>query len=153
MKSQDVIAVLRLNADTLRARGVKHAALFGSVARGDDGPDSDIDILVELDPTAKVDLFAYVELRTFMAELFPGSGRYRKQRALKPHVRPPAESDANLCVLDPLQIGFRTSWTISPWRVRFLEPCRSRNSVRTRGPSTRRCGVLKSSPKRPDACP
>ena len=33
----------------LRRRGVLHVALFGSVARGDEGPDSDIDLLVDFD--------------------------------------------------------------------------------------------------------
>jgi predicted nucleotidyltransferase len=32
----------------LRAYGIKKASVFGSVARGDDRPDSDVDLLVEL---------------------------------------------------------------------------------------------------------
>ncbi len=40
------------------ARGVGHTALFGSVARGDQCADSDIDILVEVEPDAGIDLFA-----------------------------------------------------------------------------------------------
>jgi uncharacterized protein len=40
-------------AADLRAHGVARAALFGSVARGDDRPDSDIDIMIELDPAAR----------------------------------------------------------------------------------------------------
>ena len=35
MNGQDAIIILRQNADALRARGVLHAALFGSRARGD----------------------------------------------------------------------------------------------------------------------
>ena len=46
MNSQDVLAKLRENESALRARGVKHAALFGSCARGDNRPDSDIDIMI-----------------------------------------------------------------------------------------------------------
>ena len=34
----------------LRRYGASHPRLFGSVARGDAEPDSDIDILVDLDP-------------------------------------------------------------------------------------------------------
>jgi predicted nucleotidyltransferase len=34
----------------LRRRGVRHLSVFGSVARGDDRPDSDIDLAVEIEP-------------------------------------------------------------------------------------------------------
>jgi predicted nucleotidyltransferase len=33
----------------MRRRGVRHAAVFGSVARGDAGPESDVDFLVEFE--------------------------------------------------------------------------------------------------------
>lgn len=39
----------RLNK-AARARGVRNLRVFGSVARGDETPDSDVDFLVELDP-------------------------------------------------------------------------------------------------------
>jgi predicted nucleotidyltransferase len=35
--------------DFLAARGVRDVRLFGSLARGEDDPDSDIDLLVELE--------------------------------------------------------------------------------------------------------
>ncbi len=39
----------------LRQFGVEYAAVFGSVARGEDGPESDVDILVRLgQPTGMV---------------------------------------------------------------------------------------------------
>jgi hypothetical protein len=45
MDRQDILARLRANEAALKASGVSHAALFGSRARGDDRPDSDIDII------------------------------------------------------------------------------------------------------------
>src|SRR5208283_4309565 len=53
----------------LRARGVAHAALFGSIARGDDRPDSDIDIMVEIAPGARVGLFQYVGIVRYLEDL------------------------------------------------------------------------------------
>ena len=47
MNSAAVIAVLREHEGELRRQGVTHAALFGSVARGDATHDSDVDVLVE----------------------------------------------------------------------------------------------------------
>ena len=57
MKRDEVIATLRAHKQNLRDRGVLHAALFGSVARGDNKPASDIDLLIELEPEAPVGLF------------------------------------------------------------------------------------------------
>ena len=48
MNINDAIATLRLHEDALRARGIRHAAVFGSVARGDNRPDSDLDLAVVL---------------------------------------------------------------------------------------------------------
>lgn len=42
------LTVLRARAEELRARGILHAAVFGSVARREDRPDSDLDLLVEI---------------------------------------------------------------------------------------------------------
>ena len=50
MKRDEIIRTLNEREADLRAHGVMHAALFGSVARDEQRPDSDIDILVDLDP-------------------------------------------------------------------------------------------------------
>ena len=47
---QQVLNVLNAHEAELRRRGVCHAAVFGSVARGEAGSHSDIDVLVDLDP-------------------------------------------------------------------------------------------------------
>ena len=44
------LTVLRARADELRARGFLHVAIFGSVARREDGPESDIDLVAEVGP-------------------------------------------------------------------------------------------------------
>jgi len=94
MNSQDIVDRLRENEQALRARGVMHAALFGSRARGDDCKDSDTDIMIEIDPDAPVSLFDYVGLKEFISGLFEGPVDVVDRDALKPHVRPPAEAEA-----------------------------------------------------------
>lgn len=94
MNRQDAIAVLQQNADALRARGVQHAALFGSTARGEAGPDSDIDIMIELDPDRRIDVFTYVDLKTYIEELFSSPVDVVNRDGLKPHVRGPAIASA-----------------------------------------------------------
>jgi predicted nucleotidyltransferase len=44
-------------ADFCRLWKVKEFALFGSVLRGDFGPDSDVDVLVTFQPDAEISLF------------------------------------------------------------------------------------------------
>ena|SRR3989344_4660376 len=46
----------------LRAYGIKKASVFGSVSRGDERPDSDVDLLVELGPES-MDLIEYIGLK------------------------------------------------------------------------------------------
>lgn len=78
----------------MRQRGIRHAALFGSVARGDNRPDSDIDILVEFDPDAHVTVFDYIGVKDFIAALFSEPVDVIDREALKPHLRRPSEQDA-----------------------------------------------------------
>jgi uncharacterized protein len=94
MNRQDIIARLRENQAELRARGVAHAALFGSRARNDARPDSDTDIMIEIDPQAHVTLFDYVGLKDFIASLFDGPVDVVNRGGLKPYIRPIATSDA-----------------------------------------------------------
>ena len=94
MNRQDILARLRENESALRARGVTHAALFGSHARGDDHPGSDIDIMIEIAPDASIDLFEYVAITQYLEDLFPGRVDVANRKRLKEPVRPSAEREA-----------------------------------------------------------
>ena len=94
MDRQDIIARLRENEAALRARGVAHAALFGSRARDDARPDSDTDIMIEIDPEAPVGINEYVGIKEYIANLFDGRVDVVDREGLKPYVRPSATSDA-----------------------------------------------------------
>jgi uncharacterized protein len=65
----EVIRLLRSNRAELEKIGIRHAEIFGSVARGEDLPDSDVDILVDLDPAIVRDLFAYSRVQRTLQDL------------------------------------------------------------------------------------
>lgn len=94
MNSRDAIATLRRHEGDLRARGIRHAAVFGPVARGENRPDSDLDIVIDIDPEAHVTIFDYVGLRDYIAGLFEGRVDVIDRDALKPHLRAPTVRDA-----------------------------------------------------------
>ena len=71
-----------------------HAALFGSRARGDNRPDSDTDIMVEIAPDADMSVYEYVGLKRYIAGLFDGPVDVIDRDGLRPYIRPPAESEA-----------------------------------------------------------
>jgi uncharacterized protein len=93
MRRDDVIARLKKAEPALRARGILRAAVFGSIARGDDHPDSDIDILVEFEPGAEGTIYEYVRLKEFIASLFNSPVDVIDRDALKPHLRAPSMRD------------------------------------------------------------
>ena len=64
-----VLALLRGKEAELRALGVMRLRLFGSIARGEAGPDSDVDLLAEIDHSAKFSLIDHVGLELDLGDL------------------------------------------------------------------------------------
>lgn len=91
---QSALRVLRENEPELRSRGVLHAAVFGSVARGDADSASDLDLMVELEPHKPCGVFEFVRLQLDMSELLGIRVDLAERDALKPLVRDAALKDA-----------------------------------------------------------
>ena len=83
----DVLRTLRTHENELRRFGVSHAAVFGSVARGEASAESDIDVLVELDQDRPIGIFEYARLKIYIHGILDGAGDVVNRRALKPLLR------------------------------------------------------------------
>ena len=94
MERNEILAHLRTKEAELRARGVVHAALFGSRARGDNRADSDIDIMVDLAPDAVRDIYDYAGLKLFIEGLFDSRVDVVDRKGLKSYVGPKVTADA-----------------------------------------------------------
>lgn len=94
MDRDAVIRHLRAQAPRLQKRGILHMALFGSVARGEEPEDGDIDLMIEIDPAARLTVYDYVGLISDLKALLPGPVDIANCATLKAHVRPSAERDA-----------------------------------------------------------
>ena len=90
-----VLALLRAQEPELRALGVKRLRLFGSLARGEAGPESDVDLLAELDHSFKFSLIDHVGLEHDLADLL--GRRVELSTApwkMRPRIRERVERDA-----------------------------------------------------------
>lgn len=93
MTLDQALATLRQAEPALRGKGVRHAGVFGSTARGDRRADSDVDILVDFDPDAVVTIYDYVAVRTDIASLFKGKADVIDRAGLKPSLKQPVARD------------------------------------------------------------
>ena len=87
-----IVATLRAHAEDLRRHGIAHASVFGSAARGEDRPDSDIDIMVELEPD--VGILAFSEIRLHLSDLLGGRVDLVTPGGLQPFARASVMRDA-----------------------------------------------------------
>jgi predicted nucleotidyltransferase len=93
MDKNAVIATLQSHRRELEKLGVVHAGLFGSLARGEAGPDSDIDIVVELDENSLPGVYAFVGMAQYIESLFEGRVDVVDRRAVKAPVLDRVEAD------------------------------------------------------------
>ncbi len=92
MGRDDVIRQLKANLGRLSEFKIKSLALFGSVARDEARPDSDVDILVEFESPATFD--RYMELKLFLEDLLGRRVDLVTRKGVRPELVPYVEQEA-----------------------------------------------------------
>jgi uncharacterized protein len=82
----EVFALLRAHREEILALGVKSLGIFGSVARGEERPDSDADVLVEFHADAHVGYLRFVELQGFLERLLGRPVHLATPRSIRPRL-------------------------------------------------------------------
>ena len=94
MDTDRILAILRSHAPELRAAGLAHLRIFGSVARGEATPHSDIDLLADFDPSARISLLTISGLQIRLSDLLGAEVDLSTSAWLKEPVRVRADREA-----------------------------------------------------------
>jgi uncharacterized protein len=87
MDRQAVIETLRQHEPELRAAGIVHLRLFGSVARGTPSAKSDIDLMADFDRSKRLSLIGMARLENRLTDLLGAKVDLSPAGALKEAVR------------------------------------------------------------------
>jgi hypothetical protein len=86
MSRDEIIATIRSAAPALKAEGVTKLAIFGSRARGDAGPDSDLDVLVDVEPNSRFSLLNLVGVQQIIEDATGLTVQATMRRSLEPRM-------------------------------------------------------------------
>ena len=94
MRRYDTIARLKATEPALRALGVAALYLFGSHARDQAGPDSDVDVFIDLPPDRSFGFLHYMDAFDVLRGSVGDKVDYGTRNGLHPLLRPAIEREA-----------------------------------------------------------
>jgi predicted nucleotidyltransferase len=86
MTRDEIIAKLRANAAAIKAEGVTKLAIFGSRTRGDARENSDLDVLIDVDPNSKFSLLNLSGVALIVEDATGLQAQVSMRRSLDPHM-------------------------------------------------------------------
>lgn len=84
---KDILAILRENQDKIKSFSVKRIGLFGSFVRGEQGVESDVDLLVEFEQGQKT-FDNFIQLSFLLEEALQRRIELVTVESLSPYLRP-----------------------------------------------------------------
>ena len=84
---EEILSFLQQHQDAFRKLGVRQLGLFGSFVRGEEGDDSDIDILVEFEPGRKT-FDNFIQLAFLLEQLLERRVELVTPESLSPYLGP-----------------------------------------------------------------
>ena len=94
MERDKVIATLRAHEPELRAAGVVRLSLFGSTARDEARPDSDVDLLASFDEARNLSLLDMIGIENRLADVLGHPVDLIEEGTLRPRARQSANREA-----------------------------------------------------------
>ncbi len=94
MDRDRILAILRTHAPELQAAGIAHLRLFGSAARGEATPQSDIDLLADFIPGKRITLLTHSGIQLRLTELLGADVDLSSAAWMKDQVRQQAVREA-----------------------------------------------------------
>jgi hypothetical protein len=96
MNKSRVLELLRQHEPELRAAGVVHLRLFGSVVRGEESAESDVDLMADFDRSKRQTLVSMARLENRLSDLLGAKVDLAREDAMREPVRSRVAHEAQL---------------------------------------------------------
>ena len=94
MDRESILATLRAHEPELKAAGLLHLRLFGSVARGDNTPGSDVDLLFDYDESDSWNALGAYGFEDRVSEILGAKAHLSAATMIRPRIRENAFKEA-----------------------------------------------------------
>lgn len=87
MDKERILGILREHEPELKAAGLLHLRLFGSVARDEATPQSDVDLLADYDESMRIGLLDLSRFQYQLTDLLGSEVHLSSEKMMRPRIR------------------------------------------------------------------